>query len=117
MRLLEQGCALLRTWACSRCGRSDLPQSGQLSCEGRIPSGAVRGTPHTRAAEPASSAAQWKRLRGGAWVLLVVAVAAGVACTGATLAAVHEEAAVVQLAQQLAASSVQARLCCAVPQL
>ena len=52
-------------------------------------------------------AAQWKRLRGGAWLLLIASMAAGVACTAATLVAVHEEAAVVQLAQQLAASSVQ----------
>ena len=40
-------------------------------------------------------------------MLLIAAAFAGVACTAATLAAVHEENEVVQLAQQLAASSVQ----------
>ena len=40
-------------------------------------------------------------------MLLIAAAFAGVACTAATLAAVHEENEVVQLAQQLAASSAQ----------
>lgn len=52
-------------------------------------------------------AGQWRRLRGAAWALLILAAGAGVACTAATLAAVHEENEVVQLAQQLAASTVQ----------
>ena len=40
-------------------------------------------------------------------MLLIAAAFAGVACTAATLAAVHEENEVVQLAQQLAASNAQ----------
>ena len=52
-------------------------------------------------------AGQWAGMRQRAWMLLLVGIVVGVACTKATLTAVHQEAEVVQLAQEIAASEVQ----------
>ena len=50
-------------------------------------------------------------MRHRAWLLLLVGVLVGVACTRATILAVHQENEVVALAQDLAASTVQVRIC------
>ncbi|KAK9802660.1 hypothetical protein WJX73_002230, partial [Symbiochloris irregularis] len=50
---------------------------------------------------------QWDSLRHRAWLLLLVGLVVGVACTRATILAVHQENEVVALAQDLAASTVQ----------
>lgn len=46
-------------------------------------------------------------MRNRAWLLLAMGVVVGVACTRATLMAVHQEKEVVQLAQNMAASQVE----------
>lgn len=59
----------------------------------------------------ACHAGQWVGIRQRAWMLLAVGIVVGVACTRATLLAVHQENEVVQLAQEMAASVSQVRTC------
>ena len=51
-------------------------------------------------------------MRHRAWILLAVGLLVGVACTRATLQAVHQENKVVQLAQEMAASTSQVSPSC-----
>lgn len=55
-----------------------------------------------------------KGFRRKAWGLLVFGLVVAVVCTRATLTAVQQEAAVVQLAQELAASEAAVSVCCIV---
>jgi sodium-coupled neutral amino acid transporter 10 len=71
----------------------------------------MRGIPHGQLANgfavfvtlPQQAVSEWVWRRRKAFALLIFGIVSGITCTDAILGAVQEEAAVVQLAQQLAA--------------